>query len=89
MPDFPWPAGSATGVGSFPGTEVAEAQRLIFGELPDLPHLAELPERGPGADMIGRSAGFLVDLPVQLYAGRWQIATRRISPLMPPQLEGY
>ena len=22
-------------------------------------------------------------------AGRWQIATRRISPLMPPQLEGY
>jgi methionine synthase II (cobalamin-independent) len=63
-------------VGSLPGTDVAEAQRLIFGELPDLPHLAELPERGPGADMIGRSAGFLVDLPVQLYAGRWQIAPR-------------
>ena len=26
--------------------------------------------------MIGRSAGFLVDMPVQLYAGRWQIAPR-------------
>ena len=76
MPDFPWPAGAATGIGSLPGIDIAEAQRIIFGELPDLPHLPELPDRGPGADMIGRSAGFLVELPVQLYAGRWQIAAR-------------
>ncbi|MBU2662032.1 methionine synthase [Actinoplanes bogorensis] len=76
MPDFPWAPGSATGIGSLPGTDVAEAQRIVFGELPDLPHLAELPARGPGADIIGRSAGFLVDLPVQLYAGRWQVAPR-------------
>ncbi|MFI5931435.1 methionine synthase [Actinoplanes sp. NPDC051494] len=76
MPDFPWSAGSSTGAGSLPGTDIAEAQRLVFGELPELPHLAELPARGPGADMIGRSAGFLADLPVQLYAGRWQIAPR-------------
>ena len=76
MADFPWPAGSATGLGSLPGSDIAEAQRLIFGELPDLPHLAELPERGPGADIIGRSAGFLVDFPVQVYAGRWQVAPR-------------
>jgi len=76
MPDFPWPVGSATGLGSLPGTDIAEAQRLIFGELPELPHLAELPDRGPGADMIGRSAGFLVELPVQIYAGRWQVAPR-------------
>ena len=69
-------AGVATGVGSMPGTDPAEATRTVLGELPDLPHLAELPERGPGADMIGRSTGFLVDLPVQLYAGRWQIAPR-------------
>jgi methionine synthase II (cobalamin-independent) len=48
----------------------------VFGELPDLPHLAELPGRGPGSDMLGRSAGFLVELPVQLYAGRWQVAPR-------------
>jgi Cobalamin-independent synthase, Catalytic domain len=74
--DFPWPVGAATGVGSMPGTDITEAQRLIFGEFPDLPHLAELPERGPGADMIGRSAGLLVDLPVQIYAGRWQMAPR-------------
>jgi hypothetical protein len=74
--DFPWPAGAATGIGSLPGTDIAEAQRIVFGELPGLPHLAELPARGPGADMIGRSAGFLVELPVQLYAGRWQMAPR-------------
>lgn len=76
MTDFPWPAGAATGIGSLPGTDIAEAQRIVFGELPDLPHLAELPARGPGADMIGRSAGLLVELPVQLYAGRWQMAPR-------------
>ena len=77
MPDtFPWPTGAATGVGSLPGTDIGEAQRLVFGELPDLPHLAELPSRGPGADLIGRGAGLLVDLPVQLYAGRWQVAPR-------------
>jgi hypothetical protein len=74
--EFIWPAGAATGVGSLPGTDIAEAQRIVFGELPDLPHLAELPGRGPGSDMLGRSAGFLVELPVQLYAGRWQVAPR-------------
>ena len=76
MPDFPWPSGAATGIGSLPGIDIAEAQRIVFGELPTLPHLVELPERGPGADMIGRTAGLLVELPVQLYAGRWQIAAR-------------
>ncbi|MEV6601931.1 methionine synthase [Actinoplanes sp. NPDC051346] len=76
MPDFPWARGSATAIGSLPGTDIAEAQRLVVGELPELPHLAELPARGPGADLIGRGAGFLVELPVQLYAGRWQVAPR-------------
>jgi len=76
VPDFPWPSGAATGIGSLPGTDIAEAQRLVMGELPDLPHLAELPNRGPGADMIGRTAGLLAELPVQLYVGRWQMAPR-------------
>ncbi|GIE93775.1 methionine synthase [Paractinoplanes rishiriensis] len=76
MADFPWPAGAATGIGSLPGTDVAEAQRIVLGELPELPHLPELPARGPGADLIGRAAGFLVEMPVQLYAGRWQMAPR-------------
>lgn len=69
-----WPAGSATGIGSLPGTDIAEAVKFTLGELPDLPYLPELPARGPGADMIGRSAGLLVELPVEIYAGRWRVA---------------
>jgi hypothetical protein len=73
---FPWPAGSATGIGSLPGVDVAEAQRIVLGELPALPHLPELPARGPGADLLGRGAGLLVELPVELYAARWRVAAR-------------
>ncbi len=73
---WPWPAGAATGIGSLPGTDIAEAQRVVLGELPALPHLPELPARGPGADVIGRTAGLLVELPVELYAARWRVAPR-------------
>jgi methionine synthase II (cobalamin-independent) len=73
---WPWARGSATGVGSLPGTDIVEATKTVFGELPDLPHLPELPARGPGADIIGRGAAFLVDLPVELYASRWRVAAR-------------
>jgi hypothetical protein len=73
---FPWPPASATGVGSLPGTDPLEALRLVFGELPDLPHLAELPARGPGADLTGRTAALLVDLPVELTPAGWRFAGR-------------
>jgi hypothetical protein len=73
----PWPAGAATGIGSLPGTDIAEAVKTVLGEVPDLPYLPELPARGPGAEIIGRSAGLLVDLPVELYAARWRVASRR------------
>jgi methionine synthase II (cobalamin-independent) len=73
---WPWGAGTATGIGSLPGTESSEAVKFVLGELPLLPHLPELPNRGPGADMIGRGAAFLTDLPVDLYAGRWRMAPR-------------
>lgn len=73
---FPWPAGSATGIGSMPGTDIAEAQRIVLGELPDLPHLPELPDRGAGADMIGRGGVLLTELPIEVYAGRWRMAAR-------------
>lgn len=76
MTEFPWPAGASTGIGSLPGTDIVEAVKTVFGELPDLPYLPELPARGPGADMLGRSAGLLADLPVELYAARWRIAAR-------------
>lgn len=37
-----------------PGTDSAEAARIVAGEL-TVPHIAELPGRGPGADMVGRA----------------------------------
>ncbi len=73
---FPWPGGTATGIGSMPGTTPAEACRVVFGELPDLPHLAELPARGPGADLTGRTAALLIDLPVQTTLRGWKLADR-------------
>jgi hypothetical protein len=74
--ELPWQAGTATGIGSLPGTDIAEAVKTVLGEMPEFPYLPELPARGPGADMIGRSAGLLRDLPVELYAARWRIASR-------------
>lgn len=76
MPDLPWTIGSATGVGSHPGDDPAEALRIVLGELPDLPYLPELPGRGPGADMIGRTAGLLVELAVALQPSGWRFADR-------------
>jgi len=74
---FPWPAQSATGVGSMPGTSPDEAVRVVLGELPNLPHLPELPGRGPGADLVGRTAALLVDMPAETTARGWRLAERR------------
>ena len=60
-----------------PGENPMEAARIIAGELPDLPFLAELPGRGPGADLTGRAAALLVEMPVELAGPRgWRIAER-------------
>jgi methionine synthase II (cobalamin-independent) len=72
----PSPWGPATGVGSLPGTDPAEAVRVVLGELPELPHLPELPARGPGADLVGRSAALLVDLAVDLTPAGWRLVPR-------------
>lgn len=72
-----------TGIGSWPGGDgdVEEAQRAVrdlLTDLPDgvagLPYLPELPGRGPGADMIGRTAALLVGLDVELTAHGWSLA---------------
>lgn len=64
----------ATGIGSVPGDRAAEAVRWVADALPELPHLPELPARGPWAAITGRAAALLVDLPLELELDRWRIA---------------
>ncbi len=71
-----WDAGTATGVGSLPGIDPAEADRLVLGELPALPYLPELPARGPGADLIGRGTQFLTEMAADLQPSGWRLIGR-------------
>jgi hypothetical protein len=50
--------------------------RVVAGELPDFPHLPELPDRGPGADLTGRTAALLVEIPVEVTPRGWRLAER-------------
>lgn len=59
-----------------PGTDPAETANVVVGELPDLPHLPELPARGLGADIIGRTAALLVDLPVEVVPSGYRTTSR-------------
>ncbi|KUL61510.1 methionine synthase [Streptomyces sp. NRRL S-1521] len=72
--------GPATGVGSMPGGDAREAAKTVAGSFdgPEqgIPYLAELPARGPGADMLGRTAGLLVDLYVRVEPSGWRIGDR-------------
>ncbi|MEU6757312.1 methionine synthase [Streptomyces sp. NPDC046685] len=66
----------ATGVGSLPGGDAREAAKTVTGSFEDFPYLAELPARGPGADMIGRSLGLLVDMYAHVEPSGWRISDR-------------
>jgi methionine synthase II (cobalamin-independent) len=66
----------ATGVGSMPGDDAAaylHATRTILDELPDLPHLAELPGRGPAATMTGRALAVVEMLGADLQPAGWRL----------------
>lgn len=73
-----------SGVGSWPGTSVREPLRVVRDMLGGLaeqglrgvPYLPELPSRGPGGDLVGRGAGVLVDLPVELTPSGWRLTDR-------------
>lgn len=71
--NHPWKVGAFTGVGSVPWTDRDEAVRIVLGEAPRLPHLPELPSRGAGSDLIGRSAALLVDIHVDLQPAGWRV----------------
>lgn len=71
----------ATGIGSWPGTDPREAivtvrDLLLDGDGLGIPYLPETPARGPGADIIGRAAGLLVDLHVDLQPAGWRLVDR-------------
>ncbi|MGQ0631665.1 MAG: methionine synthase [Sporichthyaceae bacterium] len=66
--------GSASGVGSLPGTEPLEAVPIPLTMLAGLPYLPELPARGAGADMIGRSFAILAELHAELAPSGWRFA---------------
>ncbi|MDQ4085535.1 MAG: methionine synthase, partial [Actinomycetota bacterium] len=67
------PTGVATGVGSMPGEDLAEAVRVVLGELTDLAHLPELPGRGAAASMTGRAVAVLADLGADLQPAGWRL----------------
>lgn len=69
------PTGVATGIGSLPGTDPALAAATVWGELPDFPHLPELPARGVGADMIGRTGALLEGLALEVVPTGWRLAS--------------
>ncbi|MGV9710447.1 vitamin-B12 independent methionine synthase [Gordonia sp. NPDC003424] len=87
------PTGVGTGIGSMPGTDPREAAAIVNGEL-DFPHLVELPARGAGADLIGRMAAILVDLPMDAgvtgyrLAGRGSALARRARDFLAADLDG-
>lgn len=67
---------TATSVGSMPGAEdgdYAEAVRLLLGELPDLPHVPELPGRGVTAAMTGRGLAVVDGLAADLQPAGWRL----------------
>ncbi|MFC7219071.1 methionine synthase [Streptomyces polyrhachis] len=68
--------GGATGVGSMPGGDARETARMVTELVGDFPFLAELPARGPGADMIGRTVGMLTDIYAAVEPSGWRIAAR-------------
>lgn len=89
------PSAVATGIGSVPGDVPREAARWVVDALPELPHLPELPARGPWASITGRAAGLLVDLPLELELDRWRTAQapgrdmRRSRSLLAEDLDAF
>jgi methionine synthase II (cobalamin-independent) len=63
----------ATGVGSLPGSDMAEALRFVTGELADFVHLPELPARGAGAGMVARAVALLQGLGADLQPAGWRL----------------
>lgn len=62
-----------TGIGSMPGTDFAEATRVVLGEVGDLPFLVELPARGMTSSMTGRTLALVDGLAFDLQPAGWRL----------------
>ncbi|SHM72546.1 Cobalamin-independent synthase, Catalytic domain [Actinacidiphila paucisporea] len=70
------PEATATGVGSLPGGDAREAARVATEATQGMAFLPELPARGPGADMIGRSLGLLAEMYARVEPSGWRFGDR-------------
>ncbi len=67
---------AATGVGSMPGTDSEGydlAVRVVLDELPDLPHVPEVPGRGATASRTGRALAVVTELGADLQPAGWRL----------------
>lgn len=68
----------ASALGVLPGVSAQEAAQVVAGEFSDALFLPVLPERGPGADPVGRTAGLLSsvssDFSTTVIPSGWQIS---------------
>jgi hypothetical protein len=69
---------TATSVGSLPGTDRHDAVALVAGESP-WPTVPELPARGAGADLVGRTMGLLVEVSGDLAVATDPAGWRRVA----------
>lgn len=63
----------ATGIGSLPGLDFAEAARAVLGECADFPYVPELPARGIIAGMTGRALAMIDELGFDLQPAGWRL----------------
>ena len=71
-----WGSPCGTGLGSWPGLDIDEACRANSELVPDVVYLPELPARGVGADLIGRTASLLPGMSVDLQPSGWRVVPR-------------
>lgn len=67
-------APTAFGLGPLPGSDLATVADAVLSESP-LPHIPQLPDRGVGSDLVGRTAA-LLPIPVALGPRGWRVAAR-------------
>ena len=65
---------TAFGLGELPGIDLVQAADVVRSESP-LPHIPQLPERGIGSDLVGRTAA-LLDIPIDRGPRGWRVATQ-------------